>query len=153
MIFSTIVTVLYNYVLAMSLWAPRGQRLHFTRSSVMQMLVRLANGFLWPLVWLLDLGSQVTDRYLDIAFSVYLPGKGCSECPELPGAGKSSNRTAPLGLRELPPGGGACSRRGLGSGPRRERVYQSLGVRMNAPASNSLPTAESGQEVRVWARK
>lgn len=98
-------------------------------------------------------GSQVTDRYLDLAFSLYLPGKGCSECPELPGAGKSSNRTAPLGLRELPPGGEACSRRGLGSGPRRERVYQSLGVRMNAPASNSLPTAESRQEVRVWARK
>lgn len=98
-------------------------------------------------------GSQVTDRYLDIAFSLYSPGKGCSECPELPGAGKSSNRTAPLGLRELLPGGAACSRRGPGSGPRRERVYQSLGVRMNAPASNSLPTTESGQEVRVWARK
>lgn len=43
----------------MSLWAPRGQRPHLTQSSVLQMLACLANGFLWPLVWLLDLVARL----------------------------------------------------------------------------------------------
>lgn len=129
---NTIVVIM----LAMSLWAPHGYRLHLTHPCVAAS--GTVSGSWLPMASGLAAGDgdQVTDRYLGIAFSRYSPDKGCSECPELLGAGKPSNRTALMGLHELLPGGAAWSRKGLGSEPRSERVSRGLGIRMHASTSN-----------------
>jgi hypothetical protein len=106
----------------MSLWAPRAWA--DAASSVCIFVLQLL-----ALCLAEGLAAGDGSRHLGIAFSLYSPGKGCSECPGLPGAGKPSNRIAPTGLRESLPGGAAWSRRGLGSEPRSEVISWCLGVR------------------------
>lgn len=46
-------------------------------------------------------------RYLGSAHHLHPPGKGCSECPRLPGAAEPGNTAARQGPRESLPGGSA----------------------------------------------
>lgn len=109
-VFNTLVIVLYNQVPVTSLWAPRSWA--DAASSVCIFVLQLLAPCLAE-----GVAAGDGNRHLGIAFSLYSPGKGCSECPGLPGAGKPSNRIARMGLHESLPGGAAWSRRGLGSEP------------------------------------
>lgn len=77
-----------------------------------QLLVQcMANGFLsqQPKDARVAAGDGCQGRYgyLGTAHLFNPPGKGCSECPEPPGAAKLGNRAAQLGPHESPPGGPA----------------------------------------------
>ena len=100
----------------------------------------------------------ITSRYLDIVFSLYSLGKGCSNCTVLLGQETQEN----IGIAADSRIAGRCSileQEKVSIRPKPERVCHSFGDRVKASPSNCLPykidlvRRRLGQEIHGWPRK